>query len=294
MAHALLGVATHLTGDHKDSRRHIQIALSYPSVRRLGNLNIGSDVRSRALSTYARGLWIQGRQATARVAARDMVEDAAGLGHPLTLCMALLWTAPIFLWEGDVESANEASQRLTAESSRAHIPYFQNAAIGLSGEVAIEAGRPEEGVLAIERALAVMKPRAFQSVVTRFMGALADGRHRLGQLDEAVVAADEALANVERCGDLFHWPELLRVKGEILADSGDIDAGEAALVEAVETARRQDASAFELRSAVSLARLRTASKGADTCELLQLVYDAFDPDEESPDLAPARTLLGAR
>jgi predicted ATPase len=149
MSHALLGVATHLTGYHKESQRHIQTALSYPSVQRLGNLNIGSDVRSRALSTYARGLWIQGRQAAARVAARDMVEDAAGLGHPLTLCMGLLWTSPIFLWERDVETADGASQRLTAESSRAHIPYFQNAAIGLSGEVAIEAGWPEEGVLAI-------------------------------------------------------------------------------------------------------------------------------------------------
>jgi tetratricopeptide (TPR) repeat protein len=139
-----------------------------------------------------------------------------------------------------------------------------------------------------------MKPRAFQSVVTRFMGALADGRRKLGQFDEALIAADAALANAKRCGDLFHWPDLLRVKGEILADSGDIDAATAALVEAVETARRQDALAFELRSAVSLARLRTASKGADARELLQSVHDRFDPDERSPDLAAARALLGAR
>jgi predicted ATPase/DNA-binding winged helix-turn-helix (wHTH) protein len=291
VSHALLGVATHLTGDHKESRRHIQTALSFPSVQRLGNLNIGSDVRSRALSTHARGLWIQGRQSAARLAARDMVEDAEGLSHPLTLCMGLLWTSPIFLWEGDFETVDEASRRLAAESARAHIPYFQNAAIGLSGEVAIEAGRPEEGVLAIERALAVMRPRAFQSVVTRFMGALAEGRRKLGQLDEALVAAGEALANAEKCGDLFHWPDLLRIKGEILADGSDIHGAEGVLVEAVETARRQDALAFELRCAVSLARLRTTSKGGDARELLQSVYDRFDPDEENPDLTTARALL---
>ncbi len=294
VSHALLGAALHMMGEHVESRSHIQTALSYPAVRRLGPLNIGSDARSRALSVRARDLWIQGQPDAAVAAARHALEDAADLAHSMTLCMTLLWNTPVFLWCGDVEAAEQTAQRLASEAGRARIVYFEQVAFGLCGEVAMRAGRLDEGVQALASALTLLRPKAYQPAVTWFMGSLAEGRLRLGQLEPALAAVHEALAHADRCGDRMHLPELLRIKGEILAAGDHRHAAEAMLIQAVETAQRQAAPAWELRSAVSLARLwsREASTCARMRPLLAPIHDRFDAGAQTPDLVQARTLLG--
>jgi predicted ATPase len=89
--------------------------------------------------------------------------------------------------------------------------------------------------------------------------------------------------------------ELLRVKGELILLGNSPDAAEAAgdhFRQAVDWARRQGALTWELRAAVSLARMwREQGRSQEARELLAPVYDRFTEGFESADLKVAKATL---
>jgi hypothetical protein len=84
----------------------------------------------------------------------------------------------------------------------------------------------------------------------------------LGQHEEALALAVNAIAAQERGGKLLNMPALLRVKGLILASRSaeDYPEAEKSLLSSIEWARRQSANLFELKSAVDLADLLLSQK----------------------------------
>lgn len=54
-----------------------------------------------------RTLWLQGHPAQVSKRARQSVKDAASMGHPVPLSRALVWAVSVFLWAGDLQSADE-------------------------------------------------------------------------------------------------------------------------------------------------------------------------------------------
>ena len=90
-------------------------------------------------------------------------------------------------------------------------------------------------------------------------------------------------------------PELRRIEGDILlASSREAAPGERCFLAALATAKRQGAVWWELRAAVSLARL-WASEGdrQRAVDLLSPVYASFTEGFDTPDLQDARALLDA-
>jgi predicted ATPase len=87
---------------------------------------------------------------------------------------------------------------------------------------------------------------------------------------------------------------MLRIRGEILAGLAlpDLAQAEASFEASLELARRQSALSWELRTAMSLARLRQRQglfKQADA--LLRPLYGRFSEGFETADLRAARLLL---
>jgi predicted ATPase len=99
---------------------------------------------------------------------------------------------------------------------------------------------------------------------------------------------------VERTGERWFEAELYRLRGEVLrrlCDDQPADA-EASLLQSWEIARAQQAKAWELRAATSLARLwRDRGKRAEARELLAPIYGWFTEGFETPDLKEAKALL---
>ena len=122
-------------------------------------------------------------------------------------------------------------------------------------------------------------------------------KRRTGRLDEALVALDDAMAANREGADGHGWyaPELLRIKGEVLlqqaADQSTL-AAEDCFDQAAQMARAQGALFWELRIALSVARLR-ASQGRrhEARALLVSVYDRFTEGFATADLQAARTML---
>jgi len=127
-----------------------------------------------------------------------------------------------------------------------------------------------------------------------FLGALAQGLAGLGELDEALVTADKALTTAGHAGDDYAVSELLRIKGEVLLQqAGDQSiAAEDCFQGALEIAQQQDAVFWELRVALSLARLRIGqNRQNDAREILAPTYDRFTEGFDTADLKQARSLL---
>ena len=109
----------------------------------------------------------------------------------------------------------------------------------------------------------------------------------------------EALAFVERTEERFYEAELHRLKGELTLKKSKVKGRKSEVVEAeayflkaIEVARKQEAKSWELRAAMSLARLwQKQGKRLEAQELLAPVYNWFTEGFDTKDLQDAQALL---
>ena len=117
----------------------------------------------------------------------------------------------------------------------------------------------------------------------------------LGQLDDARRCIDDAIDKVGRSKEKWCEAEVHRVAGEIVLKSPQAEAtakAEAYFERALAVARRQQAKSWELRAAISLARLwRDQGKPQQARELLAPVYGWFTEGFDTLDLKEAKALL---
>ncbi len=131
-------------------------------------------------------------------------------------------------------------------------------------------------------------------MTTAFNSALAEGLLMSGQHDRALETIDEAMAVVERNGDLFNIPELLRIKGDIAGSGPQPDLGQAEtlFLRSLTIAKGNSALAWELRTATSLAVLWSSQgRHQDAREVLAPVADRFTEGFGSADLIESKRVL---
>jgi len=125
-----------------------------------------------------------------------------------------------------------------------------------------------------------------------WLALLAEALLHVGLPDEGLAAVREGLAEVRHTGRSFSESELHRLKGELLLLRLERDEAERCLHEAIEVARRQSARSFELRAAMSLARLgQTQQRKAEAQRPLEEAYGWFTEGLDTTDLVEARALL---
>jgi predicted ATPase len=114
-----------------------------------------------------------------------------------------------------------------------------------------------------------------------------------GHIGEGSALLDEALQIVDRTGECWVAAELNRLKGQLLLRQEQIAAAEAFYGKALSIAKEQEAKLWELRAAVSLARLRRdQGRRAEARDLLAPVYGWFTEGFATLDLQEAEGLLG--
>jgi len=118
----------------------------------------------------------------------------------------------------------------------------------------------------------------------------------LGLFDEAWRCIGEAMTAVETTKESWHEAEVHRTGGEIALLSPDPDAtkAETYFERALAVARQQQAKSWELRAAMSMARLWCdQGKRDEARDLLVPVYSWFTEGFDTRDLKEAKALLDA-
>jgi predicted ATPase len=116
----------------------------------------------------------------------------------------------------------------------------------------------------------------------------------LGRPDDARRYIDDAIDKVERSNEKWCEAEVHRIAGEIALKSlsPNPEKAEAHFSRALAVARAQQAKSWELRAAISLARLwRSQGKVRQARELLAPVYGWFTEGFDTRDLKEAKALL---
>jgi predicted ATPase len=132
----------------------------------------------------------------------------------------------------------------------------------------------------------------------RFLPALGELAACLGQanqIEKGLEAVDEALARCKARQEQWYVPELLRIKGELMLKGPQpqsASSAEQCFTEALKLAKQQGALFWELRNALSLARLWVRQdRNTDARQILEPVYGAFTEGFQIADVREAKTLL---
>jgi predicted ATPase len=202
---------------------------------------------------------------------------------------------PVALMTGDFVVAGRVAAMLKDLATSLGAPFWEIVAQCLEGKLLIRRGEFGTGSILLRTALHTCETTGWTICHPEFLGALAEGLAGLGRLTEALATIDRALAAADRGGERWFVAELLRTKGEILLyGEGDpsIVAAERCFSEALDVAREQGALSWELRTALSFARLRVGQDRQDDArQLLAPVYNRFTEGFETPDLRSASEML---
>ncbi|WP_089945797.1 hypothetical protein [Candidatus Entotheonella palauensis] len=125
---------------------------------------------------------------------------------------------------------------------------------------------------------------------------LAEAHGKADQAKAGLRALSEAFATVGEDAQSYLAAELYRLHGELLQQRAPLETAQAecAFQQALDIARRQQAKAWELRAAMSLARLwqRQGMREAARA-VLEPVYNWCTEGFDTADLQEAKTLLAA-
>jgi predicted ATPase len=162
----------------------------------------------------------------------------------------------------------------------------------MQGLLLIKQGNVEAGTEILRPTIGQLLEKNYWFWANFFQADLASAMATAGREAEALASIDESLTGAELRHEGWQLAELLRIKGEILRGR-DVDAAEDCFGRSLELARHQHALSWELRTAVSLTRLRMAQgRGVDAKSMLQDVYNRFTEGFDTADLLVARDLLG--
>jgi predicted ATPase len=127
-----------------------------------------------------------------------------------------------------------------------------------------------------------------------YLSYLARAYAELGQFEHAWRCIDEAVTAAETTKEKWHEADIHRIAGEIARLSSEPDAARAEqyFERALAVARAQQAKSWELRAAMSMARLwRDQGKRNEARDLLTPVYNSFTEGFDTLDLKEAKALL---
>jgi predicted ATPase len=174
-------------------------------------------------------------------------------------------------------------------TERQSIGYFLAEAMMFQGWCLTMLGQKEKGITQLMRGLA-----AHQELfhLPTFLTLLADAYRDVQQPQNGLRQLAEAISVTDKTQNRYYEAEMHRVRGELFLSMHDHSAAEASFRKAIKVAQHQSAKTWELRAAMSLARLwRDQGKPQQARELLAPIYAWFTEGFDTLDLKEAKALL---
>jgi predicted ATPase len=153
-------------------------------------------------------------------------------------------------------------------------------------------GQTAEGNALLRAGVAAFRASGAVTEAPFFLTLLADAEGKAKQQDQGLGHLAEAERLVVETEERWAEAELYRVRGELLRAGHDPAGAERCFRQAIGIATRQSAKFWELRAAISLARLwREQGKRDAARDLLTPTYGWFTEGFDTPVLKEAKTLL---
>ena len=300
MGRWLVGRVLTAIGDYPAAISHLETAVaSYRAEKNwMFDPDMGfADIGVIALAVWGLALWHRGCPDQARQAADEALQRARQLGHTPTLAYALLIIGFTTISARKTAETEQLADELITLSDQHRLAFFSGFGHIFQGCALAQRGRGRAAVQRFRRGLAAAELTGRRSPhEPGFLGLLADALALTGAIDEGLKVLAEALGVAEASGARGADAELHRLRGDLLRrlPSAEFTEVEACFRRALAVAREQGSRGFELRAAVSLARLLSEfGRCAEARDILAPVFDGFAEGFDMPDLKEAKALLKA-
>jgi predicted ATPase len=299
IAHRISGNTCFYFGDfataHEQFRKTVKL---YDQTRHSDFANrFGYDPRAAAEVFDAIALWVLGRVDEALRLADRALADAESAAHAPTKSHAISFAALLGLVRCSPEAVATYSRASADIVSRYDLPTFlAGRAVFCQGWARWSDDAVESRLAEMRRGLAIEREQGLVWFLPSLEAALAEAEASAGETDAGLHRLDDALAELGRTEQSWYQAEMHRIRGEILLkrDPADAAAAEQSLRAAIAITQSQKARSFELRAALSLAKLYcAANRDADAHAVLAPAVEGFPPTQQFPKLAEAQTVLAA-
>ncbi len=295
----LQGIAYLCLGQLLKARWHLENMLTHYSGAESHShmVRFVYDQQVTALSALAYVLWLQGFADQARKAMRRAEERARLIGHVSStryVQTTCIW--PLLLLSGGIGALHGPIEAVFGHGAHGQLSSRQIKGQFWRGLNALTSGELQAYERVIAPSLRAFGEVQYAFYMTGFRSALCEALSHCGGQHEASRLIHFALERAVKSQDRSSLPELLRVRGEIILFGDETDTAkkiaESSFVAALEAARATGALAWELRAAMSLARLhRSQGRGTEARTLLRGVYARFTEGFDTMDLLAAERLL---
>jgi predicted ATPase len=296
VGHGIYGRTKYYEGDFAAAREHFEQGLAYCDPERDNDVwfTFGMDGLVSAQANLAFTLWPLGEFDRARHLAEAMTKRAERRGHALTSANALMQRAMFEMFGRNFGRAAPAVKALSKLVETHEFPTYIYVGIFLEGWVQRGLDRAEAGIGGMRRGIALLDERKALAYVPFYKIALAEAEAEVGEMARALATARQALAQIEQTQQRWCQSEGNRALGEILLKQNPADPApaEAAFLAAIAVAQHQKARSFELRAALSLAKLyQSTGRPTDAHDVLGPALAGFSPTPEFPQIAEAKALF---
>jgi len=281
-------------GDFQTSRQCCEqgFALYDEATAKLYARHTGQNVGVTMQCYWALSLWHLGYPEQAMERIGQAVELARSVNHPFSLAYALChsgWLHHNCRLSAEVmRAANEG----VAVAKEQGFPFWLAEGLLHHGFSQLLENQSEASLQSLQAGLDVFNMTGAKLSLCHFYTMFAEAHLLAGATDEALRRIDDAASASATNGNAFYLAEIHRLRGEIMLAEKQTEKAESSFQQSLEVARAQHARSWELRTTMSLCRLRQRqNRRPEAHRALAAVYDWFQEGFQTPDLVDAKTLL---
>jgi class 3 adenylate cyclase/predicted ATPase len=297
IGHRIMGSSLLSTGNIAESRPHFDQAITlYDPAEEHRPLatRFGQDVGVFILSNRSLALWMLGYPEAALADIDHALKYGREINQAATLMYALNYALLTDCQTGNYAAAATHIEELIALSDEKGALFWNALGKMHQGRVFALTGKASKAIQMISSGIAAYRSMGSTVLLPTHLSYLARAYAQLHQFDEAWRCISEAMTLMETTKERSNEADIHRTAGEIALMSPEPDAAKAAasFERALAVARQQQAKSWELRAAMSMARLwRDQGKRQQANDLLAPVYGWFTEGFDTLDLKEAKALL---
>ena len=296
MGHRLMGLSLLHTGDLVNGGAHLNRAITLydPAEHRPLATRFGQDIGAATLSWKSLACWLLGYPQTALADAEQALKVAREMGHSATLMYVLNFSAWTNIFCGNYAVANALVDEFSALKDKTGSLFWGAWGMMQRGFLMALTGKTPDAVQTITSGLTAMRATGTTMWMPLWLSYLTRANAEIGQFDDVRRGIGEAIVAVEAAKERWCEAEVNRIAGEIalLSPKPDLAKAEAYFERALAVAREQEAKSWELRAAMSMARLwRDQGRRQQARDILAPVYGWFTEGFGALDLKRAKAML---
>ncbi len=291
-----LGTVQFCLGKFSESRAHIELGLSHYDVTLHGQhaFQYGQDFAVIGMAVMSLQMWILGFPEQALDYAKKALDLAQKINHAFSETIALMWNIRLFHYLDKKSAVEQAAQRAFELSAQNQFAFFYSPELNL-----YKSAKKSHAEQANEFYQHYQDNRHYWEnvgttlVLPNLLIALARTFYDAEQWPRAQKMLDDALDVIQNIDENWLLAEIYRLQGELFdQQNAPPEHVEACYAQSLDVARRQQAKSFELRTLISLCRLKQRSGNAkEALAMLDTTYHEFTEGHDTADLQTAASIL---